>query len=109
MSGTGVNYQDLVPVPEKTNAVNDPDQHEKSHALDDGETASHALATADHDEKGLAQQNHDLEVKDLGWNEDKEKVPSPLVGGMDNEYLWMLVRRFNKVRTRLESLVCNHS
>lgn len=100
MSGTGVSYQDLVPVPEKTNAVTDPDQHEKSHALDDGETASHALATGqagEHDEQGVAQIEHDLEVKDLGWNAPKDEIPAPLVGGMDNEYLWMLVRRFNKV------------
>ena len=104
MSGTGVNYQDLLPVPEKTNAISNPDQHEKSHALDEGETASHALATAEHEEKGVAQQAHEHEVKDLGWNAPEEKVPAPLVGGMDNEYLWMLVRRFNKVRAEPVSL-----
>ena len=101
MSGTGVNYQDLVPVPEKTNAVSDPDQQEKSNELADGATASHAIATAaagDHDQKGLAQQDHDDDVNDLGWNSPKERIPSPLVGGMDNEELWLLVRRFNKVR-----------
>jgi hypothetical protein len=63
-------------------------------------TASHALATADHDEKGIAQlhgqHNTEAEVKDLGWNERPEKIPAPLMGGLPNEELWMLVRRFNK-------------
>jgi hypothetical protein len=63
-------------------------------------TESHALATADHDEKGLAQlhgqHNTEAEVKDLGWNERPDKIPAPLVGGLPNEELWMLVRRFNK-------------
>lgn len=97
MSGTGVHYQDLLPVPEKTNAVNNPNEHEKSHALADGETASHALATSSHETKGVAQQDHNLEVKDLGWNAPEARIPAPLVGGMDNEYLWLLTRRFNKV------------
>lgn len=99
MSGTGVNYQDLLPIPEKTNAVNNPGEHEKSHAMSEEPTASHALALeSEHEyEKGVAQQDHDLEVKNLGWNEPKEVVPSPLVGGIGNEELWLLVRRFNKV------------
>lgn len=69
-------------------------------AGDSAPTESHALATADHDDKGIAQQhgqqNPDEEVKDLGWNEPPEKVPAPLVGGLRNEELWTLVRRFNK-------------
>ena len=49
--------------------------------------------------KGAAQLNHsEPEVKDLGWNESPEHVPAPLVGGLPNEELWMLIRRFNKVR-----------
>ena len=100
MSGTGVYYWDLVPVPEKTNAVSDPNKTEVSEALAKGKTASHALATADRpdeDEKGVAEESHDDEVRDLGWNEPQAKIPSPLVGGIDNEELWLLVRRFNKV------------
>ncbi|KAB8338771.1 hypothetical protein FH972_021716 [Carpinus fangiana] len=99
MSATGVNYRDLLPVPEKTNAVTDPDQHEQATAFEDGPTASHALASAATDvpeeEKGAAQEEHDGEVLDLGWNEEKQKIPQ-LVGGLDNEELWLLVRRFNK-------------
>ena len=58
---------------------------------------SHALATADHDEKGTAQLTHSGgEVRDLGWNEHPAEVPKPLVGGLPNEELWTLIRRFNK-------------
>ncbi len=59
---------------------------------------SHALAHTDHDEKGVAQLGHnEPEVKDLGWTEHPKDVPKPLVGGLPNEQLWLLVRRFNKV------------
>lgn len=47
---------------------------------------------------GLAQLNHgQTEVRDLGWNEDPSEIPQPLVGGLGNEELWTLLRRFNKV------------
>ncbi len=60
-------------------------------------TESHALANADHDEKGAAQHDHVAnEVKNLGWNEKPQKIPQ-LVGGLPNEELWTLIRRFNKV------------
>ena len=59
---------------------------------------SHALANADHDVKGASQIDHfEPGVKDLGWTEDPENIPKPLVGGLPNEQLWLLVRRFNKV------------
>lgn len=68
-------------------------------------TESHALATADHHEKGAVQnpilngQGED-DVKDLGWHEvKKEEIPNPLVGGIENDELWVLIRRFNKVRS----------
>jgi hypothetical protein len=61
-------------------------------------TESHVLANADHEEKGAAQHDHgETEVRDLGWNEKPHDVPNPLVGGLPNEELWTLVRRFNKV------------
>lgn len=60
-------------------------------------TVSHSLAIAAHGDKGTAQQEHDQDVRDLGWNAPLEHIPAPLVGGLSNEYLWMLVRRFNKV------------
>ncbi|TKA32009.1 hypothetical protein B0A50_01255 [Salinomyces thailandicus] len=87
--------KDILPLPDSTAAF-DPDKREVSHALTEEPTASHALAVADHDDKGHAQTSHEAEVKDLGWNEPNDKIPSPLVGGMPNEDLWVLVRRFNK-------------
>ncbi|KAH6363630.1 hypothetical protein HBI34_169780 [Parastagonospora nodorum] len=88
---------DLLPVPE-TN----PTAHEgTTTTLLDAPTESHALAleaakAADPTEAGVAQIPHDEEVVDLGWNEPKEHVARPLVGGLSNEDLWLLVRRFNK-------------
>ncbi|KAM3065561.1 hypothetical protein ACMFMF_011045 [Clarireedia jacksonii] len=68
-------------------------------------TESHALAVADHEEKGAAQFNHgSTEVRDLGWNEDAEDAPTPLVGGLSNEELWTLIRRFNKQIYHVKSL-----
>jgi hypothetical protein len=66
-------------------------------------TESHALAleaakSVHPAEAGAAQVPHEEEVVDLGWNEPKEHVARPLVGGLSNEDLWLLVRRFNKVR-----------
>lgn len=100
MAGQGVSYQDLLPVPTDVPAATDSGKHEVSHALGQEPTASHALAVADHDEKGHAQLDHDApEVKDLGWNEADDKIANPLVGGLHNEELWVLIRRFNKVDT----------
>ena len=58
-------------------------------------TQSHALANADHEEVGAVQVAHsEPEVKDLGWD---ETAPASLVGGLSNDELWTLIRRFNKV------------
>ena len=67
--------------------------------LEDAPTDSHALATSDHEEIGAAQESHKEDVaKDLGWNEDMEEIPDPLVGGLTNQQVWLLVRRFNMVK-----------
>ncbi|CAG9936788.1 unnamed protein product [Clonostachys rosea f. rosea IK726] len=72
------------------------------HSFDESKpTESHALAedaqTGEVDQKGSCQFNHnDTEVKNLGWNDDVDKIPQPLVGGIENENLWTLIRRFNK-------------
>lgn len=74
-----------------------------SPTLHDQATESHALAVAavDHDdEKGVAQEAHDEpEVRDLGWRDDAKQLSSPLVAGLSNEELWLLIRRFDKVGT----------
>ena len=57
---------------------------------------SHALANSDHEEKGAVQKDHEEgEVRNMGWGENPQNVPT-LVGGLPNEDLWALVRRFNK-------------
>lgn len=92
MAMQGVVLKDLAPLPENT----DPDKKEVTRALGEEPTASHALAMADHDDKGYAQEDHDGEVKDLGWNQPADEIARPLVGGLPNEELWVLIRRFNK-------------
>lgn len=96
-TGPGTGIKDLLPIPSDTQPISDPAKTETANTLMEDPSLSHALATDDHDEKGLAQQDHNEEVMDLGWNEKKQDIPTPLVGGLDNEELWLLVRRFNKV------------
>ena len=69
-------------------------------------TTSHVLADADHDEKGAAQRDRgDPEgEEDLGWNQDAEAVPTPLIGGLSNEDLWTLIRRFDKQVFHVKSI-----
>lgn len=99
--GTGI--ADLLPIPTSMQQVTDPERKEISNTLQEDATLSHALATDDHEHKGKAQEDHEEnEVLDLGWNEPKEDIAAPLVGGLDNEELWLLVRRFNKVFSLLE-------
>jgi hypothetical protein len=91
-----VSYKDLLPVPEINPGDKDAPQHLSG---SEQPTDSHALAMAEPEEKGAVHMgNGDEEILDLGWNEAEEKIQKPLVGGMDNEELWVLIRRFNKVR-----------
>lgn len=78
------------------------EQHEEEHP-----TASHALAeealSTETEEQGVSQMDHDhTEVKNLGWND--EGIPKPLVGGIENEELWTLMRRFNKQVFHVKSI-----
>jgi hypothetical protein len=114
----GVEPGDLMPTSEPNPSVHqgrettliDPTVHEgRATTLTDTPTESHALAMeaakATHPaEAGAAQVQHAEEVVDLGWNEPKELIAKPLVGGLSNEDLWLLVRRFNKVRFQEERL-----
>ena len=43
------------------------------------------------------------ELEDLGWSEEPN-VPIPVLHGMKNESLWLLVRRFNKQTYRVKAL-----
>lgn len=90
--------KEFLPIPANIDAVANPDKIDVAQSMTEQPTASHALAMADHDEKGAAQEPHDSEVNDLGWTDHVDQMPNPVVGGMHNEDLWVLVRRFNKVR-----------
>ena len=96
MGTPGLVFKDLHPLPNDVSAATEPDKHEMSHAMAEEPTLSHALAvSADHG--GHAQQDNDDDIKDLGWKSPVEEIPRPLVGGLPNEELWILIRRFNKV------------
>lgn len=97
LENLGTAVKDLLPIPSDTQAVSEPAKEEVSHTLVDDPSLSHALATEDQEVTGLAQQDHDEEVLDLGWNQQKQEIAQPLVGGLDNEELWLLIRRFDKV------------
>ncbi|KAI1086901.1 hypothetical protein F5B19DRAFT_101703 [Rostrohypoxylon terebratum] len=86
---------DVLPVLPTIKPVREPEKHETANSLNET-TLSHDLATSHHEEKGLAQRERDGEVADLGWNEKKEKISTPLIGTLGNENLWLLIRRFNK-------------
>jgi hypothetical protein len=103
-TGSRVGVKDLLPIPATDPAHVDWDGQFSSAAPGDGATFSHALASETKDDEGRAQQDYGKDVLDLGWTGRKQDVAAPLVGGMDNEELWLLVRRFNKVPTsRLHS------
>lgn len=61
-------------------------------------TNSHALAATEPEERGYAQTHSaSSSVRDLGWHNDSGSIPRPLIAGLPNDDLWVLLRRFNKV------------
>ena len=81
-------------------AVSSPAPTGTSHTLDPDASMSHALATASVT-GGAVEANAakpEDEVKDLGWHDADDEIENPLVGGLPNEELWVLIRRFNKAR-----------
>lgn len=59
-------------------------------------TTSHQLATGEHEVLGAAQKaGKEDTTTNLGWQANAVGVDT-LVGGLPNEELWTLVRRFNK-------------
>ncbi|KAF2457883.1 hypothetical protein BDY21DRAFT_343049 [Lineolata rhizophorae] len=118
---TNVSVKDVIPIPETTSPVTDPDKREVAHSLGEQPTASHALAMAeagaDGEDKGVVQEtgkrlSHEEnkrkdeveDVADLGWNKPGDEIPKPLVGRLPNEELWVLVRRFNKQTYHLKEI-----
>ena len=68
-------------------------------------TASHELANTDPEESGVAQRmNEETEDKDLGWKEDAKAYSDTFLGGLSNDEVWTLIRRFNKQMFHLKSV-----
>jgi Protein of unknown function (DUF3292). len=81
------------------NLTTDPD-------IPKGPTESHVLSRVEQDEKGLSQRaGHTAEITNIGWGESPDAIDEPLVAGLSNEDLWMLIRRFDKVYA--EHPICN--
>jgi hypothetical protein len=76
----------------------DEDQFNTEPETPEGPTDSHVLSQVDQDEKGLSQKAGDTaEITNIGWGESPDLIEEPLVAGLSNEDLWMLIRRFDKV------------
>ena len=77
------------------NAEKDGDVGEQ---LPEGPTDSHVLSQVEQEEKGLSQKaGVTSSITDIGWNQNEVYSDEPLVAGLSNEDLWMLIRRFDKV------------
>ncbi|KAJ5582433.1 hypothetical protein N7535_001053 [Penicillium sp. DV-2018c] len=73
--------------------------------IPEGPTDSHVLSQVEQDEKGLSQQaGETTEITDLGWNEPHDFIAEPLVAGISNDDLWMLIRRFDKQVYRVKAV-----
>ena len=116
--------KDILPIPDSTEIVSDPDKRESAGTLHERPTASHDLAVeAKHGGEDIgtgaaqarasdfsskaesidqAKVDHDEDIVNLGWNEPEQHIQNPLVGRLDNEELWLLIRRFNKVSILVE-------
>lgn len=101
-SKSGLYFKDMhsiLPTPESNHA--NPDEHGRAETMREEPTMSHALAQQDPHPAmtGAAQTDatgyNGSEVQNLGWA--KSQFANPLIGGLSNEEVWMLVRRFNKV------------
>ena len=60
-------------------------------------STSHILATQQHELSGAVKEaGKEDHITNLGWQANAKGVDT-LVGGLPNEELWTLIRRFNKV------------
>ena len=83
---------------QRTNMEKEENDSTKNPTIPEGQTDSHVLSKIKLDEKGLSQKAGDTaETTDLGWNKPREHIEEPLIAGIPNEDLWMLIRRFDKV------------
>lgn len=56
---------------------------------------------------GAAQIDRRDEVN-LGWNTSPTEIPNPLIGGIENEEIWALIRRFNSQIFRIKQTSTTH-
>lgn len=79
--------------------------HEEKRLTDSHHLADMAAKERPIEERGHAEMSHEeVEVKNLGWNSQAQKVAQPMIGGLTNEELWILVRRFDKVGHGMDML-----
>ncbi|TIC90048.1 hypothetical protein CH35J_012424 [Colletotrichum higginsianum] len=79
--------------------------HDEERPTDSHHLADMAAKEKPLEEKGHAELDHaDVEVKNLGWNNPPSKVSQPMIGGLTNEDLWILVRRFDKQIFHVKSI-----
>jgi len=78
------------------NKSTDDKMNEQSTAPE-GPTDSHVLAQVEQDEKGLSQRTgNTAELTDIEWRMHADHIEEPIIAGISNETLWMLLRRFDK-------------
>lgn len=76
--------------------ITTPKQVPKQALLNQETSTSHILATQHQDVQGAVQQaGKEAFTSNLGWQKNAKGVDT-LVGGLENDDLWMLIRRFNK-------------
>jgi hypothetical protein len=70
----------------------------------EGPTDSHVLSQVEQEDKGLIQKaGETADITDVGWNNPADQA-EPLIAGLSNEDLWMLIRRFDKVSLLNENI-----
>lgn len=86
------------------NMANDVDKSTDNCSAPEGPTDSHFLSQIKPDEKGASQLGGDsTEIIDLGWTKPVEHIDERLIAGLSNEDLWMLIRRFDRVRFKTKT------
>jgi hypothetical protein len=89
MSADGIVLKDLI---------------DEDHAFDDGidistthqSTRTYGSGATGEEPKGQAQIEHNEEI-DIGWGVDPDKITHRFIEGIDNEDVWIWIRRFNKL------------
>jgi hypothetical protein len=83
--------------PNRNESTNDKsDKMNEQSPMPEGPTDSHVLAQVEQDEKGLSQKTDSTEVTDIGWSTPVDHIEEPIIAGLSNDDLWMLIRRFDQ-------------